>query len=74
LGVVFFLLGGQQYSQTRGLKSMLRATKLSTALPDESNLQAHQITTYQTLIGELLKSAQEVPYQMEINLFGLSIN
>ncbi|MCB2387170.1 lipase family protein [Thalassolituus alkanivorans] len=74
MGEEIILLGGQQYSQTRGLKSMLRATKLSTALPDESNLQAHQIATYQTLIGELLQSAQEVPYQMEINLFGLSIN
>lgn len=74
MGEEIILLGGQQYSQTRGLKSMLRATKLSTALPDESNLQAHQITTYQTLIDELLQAAQEVPYQMEINLFGLSIN
>ncbi|UXD89182.1 lipase family protein [Thalassolituus hydrocarboniclasticus] len=74
MGEEIILLGGQQYSQTRGLKSMLRATKLSTALPDESNLQAHQITTYQALIGELLQSAEEVPYQMEINLFGLSIN
>lgn len=74
MGEEIILLGGQQYSQTRGLKSMLRATKLSTALPDESNLQAHQITTYQTLINELLQSAQEVPYQMEINLFGLSVN
>ncbi|MCT7359130.1 lipase family protein [Thalassolituus pacificus] len=74
MGEEIILLGGQQYSQTRGLKSMLRATKLSTALPDESNLQAHQIATYQTLIDELLQSAQEVPYQMEINLFGLSIN
>ena len=74
MGEEIILLGGQQYSQTRGLKSMLRATKLSTALPDESNLQAHQITTYQTLIDELLQSAEEVPYQMEINLFGLSIN
>ncbi|MCD8521674.1 MAG: lipase family protein [Saccharospirillaceae bacterium] len=74
MGEEIILLGGQQYSQTRGLKSMLRATKLSTALPDESNLQAHQITTYQTLIGELLQSAQEVPYQMEISLFGLSVN
>lgn len=74
MGEEIILLGGQQYSQTRGLKSMLRATKLSTALPDESNLQAHQITTYQALIDELLQSAEEVPYQMEINLFGLSIN
>ncbi len=74
MGEEIILLGQQQYSQTRGLKSMLRATKLSMALPDESNLQAHQITTYQTLIDELLQSAQEVPYQMEINLFGLSIN
>ena len=74
MGEEIILLGDQQYSQTHGLKSMLRATKLSTALPDESNLQAHQITTYQTLIDELLQSAEEVPYQMEINLFGLSIN
>lgn len=74
MGEEIILLGQQQYSQTRGLKSMLRATKLSTALPDESNLQAHQITTYQALIDELLQSAEEVPYQMEINLFGLSIN
>ncbi|MAY14016.1 MAG: lipase [Oceanospirillaceae bacterium] len=74
MGEEIILLGSQQYSQTRGLKSMLRATKLSTALPDESNLQAHQITTYQALIDELLQSAEEVPYQMEINLFGLSIN
>lgn len=74
MGNEIILLGNHEYSQTSGLKSMLRATKLSTALPGEENLQAHKITQYQSLIDELLQSAQEVPYQMEISLFGLSIN
>ncbi|WP_430460674.1 lipase family protein [Thalassolituus sp. LLYu03] len=74
LGEEVILLGDQTYSQTSGLKAMLRATKLSTSLPDEANLQAHQISTYLTLLQALTTGASEVPYQMEINLFGLSIN
>ena len=74
LGEEIILLGDQQYSRTQGLKSMLRATKFATSVPGEENLTAHRMTTYLTLIDGLLTTAEEVPYQMKINLFGLSLN
>lgn len=44
------------------------------ALPDAKNLEAHKMDTYQSRIQALQSSPLEVPYKMEINLFGLSLN
>jgi len=73
-GIEVILLKGQEYSLTSGLKSMMRATKVASALPDERNLHAHKMSTYLQLINEKLKSSKQVPYKMGINLFGLSID
>ena len=74
MGEEVILMGNQEYAQTKGLKSMLRATKFTSALPNEANLLAHQMSTYNHLIDKLLLSAKEVPYKMQINLFGFSFD
>ena len=73
-GVEIILLEGNQFSETNGIKSMMRATKIVSNLPDERNLQAHLMSTYLELLNAKLKGAKEVPYKMGINLFGLSID
>ena len=73
-GVEIILLDGNKFSETSGIKSMMRATKIVSSLPDESNLHAHQMSTYLNLINSKLSGSQEVPYKMGINLFGLSID
>lgn len=76
IGEEVILLGDHEYSQTNGVKSMLRATKFTSSIPDEKNLIAHKMTTYLTLIEQLLESptSVEVPYKMEINFFGISFD
>ncbi len=73
-GLELILLGNKEYSTTDGLKSMMRATKVVNKIPDETNLQAHQIDTYLTLIEGLQQEAKPVPYKMGINLFGFSLD
>lgn len=73
-GDELILLGNKEFSITDGLKSMMRATKVVNKIPDESNLHAHQIDTYLTLIEELQQGGKQVPYKMEINLFGFSLD
>jgi len=74
MGEEVILMGEQKYAQTRGIKSMLRATKFTSALPNEDNVLAHQMSTYNHLIDDLLLGAKEVPYKMQINLFGFSFD
>tara|TARA_R110001606_G_scaffold380569_2_gene541165 strand:+ start:5979 stop:6848 length:870 start_codon:yes stop_codon:yes gene_type:complete len=73
LGEEVILMGNHQFSVTSGLKSMLRATKFTSAIPSEQNLTAHKMTTYLGLINELQEKAIEEPYKMQINLFGFSL-
>ena len=73
-GIEVILLEGDKYALTSGIKSMMRATKIASALPDESNLHAHEMQTYLDLIELKINKAKEVPYKMGINIFGLSIN
>lgn len=73
-GVEIILLDGNEFSETSGIKSMMRATKIVSSLPDERNLQAHLMSTYLGLIDSKLEVAKEVPYKMGINLFGLSLD
>jgi hypothetical protein len=73
-GLEIILLAQKQYALTQGFKSMMRATKFVSALPDESNLKAHQIDTYLALIESNQESAQQVPYKMGISLFGLTLD
>ena len=74
MGEEVILLGEGQYSQTSGVKAMLRATKIMSALPDADNLEAHKMDTYLHRIQTLQTAPIEVPYKMEISLFGLSLN
>ena len=73
-GEELILMQGNQYALTSGLKSMMRATKIISVLPDERNLNAHKMTTYLDLINTKLESAKQVPYKTGISLFGLSLD
>lgn len=74
MGKEVILLPVKDYALTEGFKSMMRATKFVSSIPDETNLHAHQMATYLTLIEQKLEGAVQVPYKMEINLFGFSLN
>ena len=73
-GEELILMQGNQYALTSGLKSMMRATKIISVLPDERNLNAHKMTTYLDLINTKSESAKQVPYKTGISLFGLSLD
>ena len=72
MGEEVILMENNEFAQTSGLKSMLRATKFTSAIPSEKNLNAHSMATYSHLIDQLQEKPKEVPYKMEINLFGFS--
>lgn len=74
MGKEVILLAKKKYAITEGFKSMMRATKLVSSVPDESNVYAHQMATYLTLIDQKFEGAQQVPYKMDINLFGFSLD
>ena len=73
-GEEIILMKGNEFARTEGLKSMMRATKILSAVPDERNLNAHKMTTYLALIKGKLKGAEQVPYKTGISLFGLSLD
>ncbi|WP_421852683.1 lipase family protein [Marinomonas sp.] len=74
MGEEVILLGNKKFTQTNGIKSMLRATKFTTSIPSEKNLQAHQMATYLKMIDQLQTSAKEIPYKTDINFFGFSLD
>jgi len=74
MGKEVILMGNKQYAETSGVKSALRATKFTTSIPNEQNLNAHKMTTYLGLINGLLESPVEVPYKTDISLFGFSFD
>lgn len=74
MGQEVILLQGSQYSLTEGVKSMMRATKFASSLPNETNLNAHKMQTYLSLIISKLDQSEEVPYKTGLNLFGLSLD
>jgi len=74
MGEEVILMENNEYAQTNGVKSMLRATKFVSAIPSEKNLFAHKMTTYLALIKEQVKSPNEVPYKTNISLFGISFD
>lgn len=74
MGREVILLADKTYAITEGVKSMMRATKFVSSVPDETNLHAHQMATYIALIDGKLDDAVEVPHKMEINLFGFSLD
>ncbi len=74
MGQEVILLADKNYAITDGLKSMIRATKFVSSVPDETNIQAHQMGTYLSLIDQKIEGAQQVPYKTEISLFGFSLD
>ncbi len=74
MGSEIILLDNKEYAQIQGIKSMMRATKFVSSVPDKTNLDAHQIATYLALIEQKLVAAQPVPYTMEINVFGFTLD
>ncbi len=70
-GQEVILMDNNQYALTSGFKSMLRATKFFKKAPDETNLHAHKMSTYMSLMSV---GAQEVPYKAAINIFGFSFD
>ena len=74
MGQEVILMPEKNYAITQGLKSMMRATKFVSSVPDETNLHAHQMATYLTLIDQKREGAQQVPYKMDINFFGISLD
>lgn len=74
LGEEIILLPGQDYSTVRGIKSMLRATTFTSSVPDDSNIKAHQMSTYLDLIDQKITLAKEVPYKSGVNIFGFSLD
>ena len=74
MGEEIILLDNHQYSETNGIKSMLRATKFTSSVPDEANLHAHKMSYYLRLIDQLLKDPVAVPYKTEISFWGLSLD
>jgi len=74
MGEEIILLDNHQYSETNGIKSMLRATKFTSSVPDEANLHAHKMSHYLRLIDQLLSDPVAVPYKTEISFWGLSLD
>ncbi|NLQ18628.1 lipase family protein [Marinomonas sp. M1K-6] len=74
MGEEIILMDNKEFARTNGLKSMLRATKFTTSIPNEKNLIAHQMTTYLNTINALQSSSVEVDYKTDINLFGFSFD
>jgi len=62
------------FSRTQGIKSMLRATKFINKVPDETNLHAHEMQTYLSLLKSNIDKSVEVPYKTELNIFGFSMD
>lgn len=74
IGEEVILMGDNKFSQTNGVKAMLRATKFTASVPNEKNLIAHKMDTYLSLIGGLTQTATNVPYKTDINIFGFSFD
>ncbi len=74
VGREIILLADNKYSVTSGIKSMLRATKFMSSVPDETHINAHQMATYLSLINGKLTNPQLEAYDAGINVFGFSLN
>lgn len=73
-GLEVILVAEKQYALVQGLKSMMRATKFLSALPNEDNVRSHEIGTYLALIESNLVDAQQVPYKAGLSVFGLTLD
>lgn len=74
IGTEVILRGEGEYAETQGIKSALRATKFTSSIPNETNLNAHKMAVYLELVRALKTKAKEVTYKSEISLFGFSLD
>jgi hypothetical protein len=74
MGEEMILLDKTEYSLTSGVKSMLRATKFISSVPNEANLEAHKMQTYLTLIESKQAQSKEIPYESDFSVFGFGGN
>lgn len=70
MGKEILLLDGNEYAELEGMKSMLRATKFVTTIPDENNLLHHMMSEYLERLEAKLSGAKQVPYDTGFNLLG----
>ncbi len=49
---------------------MMRISRFTSVVPDESNLQHHMMTEYLRRIADEIPKAKQVPYDTGFNLFG----
>ncbi len=70
MGKEIVLLDKRQYAMLEGIKSMMRISRFTNVVPDESNLQHHMMTEYLCRIADKIPVSKQVPYDTGFNLFG----
>lgn len=70
-GEEILLYEDDRYSVLEGISSMLRATQFTQQMPDEQNLQHHQMDRYIALLDRKMEHARRVPFNNSLNLFNL---
>jgi len=66
-GTELLLNVDNSYSTLTGIDSMLRAVNFTQSIPNEENLQNHQMRYYLQLINSKIKDAKEVPFKNSLN-------
>lgn len=70
-GTELVLNADNTYSILSGINSMMRAADFTQTIPNDRNLQNHQMRYYLSLIENKLGHGREVPYKSVFNLFNL---
>jgi len=70
MGREVVLLDNHEYAVLEGVKSMLRISRFTDTVPDESNLQHHMMSEYLRRVADEIPDAKRVPYDTGFNLFG----
>jgi pimeloyl-ACP methyl ester carboxylesterase len=70
MGKEIVLLDNHEYAVLEGVKSMLRISRFTNVVPDESNLQHHMMKEYLRRIADEIPKAKQVPYDTGFNMFG----
>jgi hypothetical protein len=70
MGKEIVLLDNHEYAVLEGVKSMMRISRFTSVVPDESNLQHHMMAEYLRRIADEIPNSRQVPYDTGFNLFG----
>lgn len=71
LGKEVVLLEGHDYAVLKGVKSMMRATKILNTTPSQENLEHHKMAGYLAQVKNKAEQANLVPYDTSIDLLNL---